>query len=211
MGVQDLIVAAYYVLASATIYRGVTRDFHNQTHLGILGLSLFTPFVAFDLGRLRDVPAEAWGVCAFFTGMQVAHTAFHRLRPTAPHAEGPEILFQPIVCIWAAVVRYDLDPTLWYRGDLGAFNFAFAVIFVSLAVLMTIYMGELTSAPGDQIDFARFTLNSRSNAAFLAAGGATLMTTLFVTFRNPAFLVAAVVAFAVTRAAIPPRGEAIAR
>ena len=63
------------------------------------------------------------------------------------------------------MLRGSLDPSLWYRGSVGIFFFCFETIFLSLAVLMTIYMSELTSAPDDEIDFARGSVHSKSNSA----------------------------------------------
>lgn len=202
--IQDLVLLVHLALFATTIYRGVTRPAHTPTHMLIVVMALFLPFVSFDWGRLGDVPLEAWAFCVAFTGMQVVHTVFHVLRPTEIHARGPEILFQPIICIWVAVLRYELDPTLWYRGHLGVFFFCLETLYLSLAVLMLVYIGEMTSVPGDDIDLARQSWRSRDNAAFLIAAATALMVTLFVTFQQPLWLVGAVLAFVVVRAALPP-------
>jgi hypothetical protein len=201
---QDLVLLVYFVLFAGTIYRGVTRPAHVPTHVGIVVTALFTPFVSFRWERLGDVPLEAWAFCAAFVGMQVVHTGFHLLRPHEVHARGPEILFQPIVCIWAAVLRAELDPTLWYRGHVGVFFFCLGTLYLSLAVLMLVYIGEMTSSPGDDIDLLRRPWRSRDNAAFLVAAASALMVTLFVTFQQPLWLAGAVVAFVAVRAALPP-------
>jgi len=201
---QDLVLVVYFVLFAVTIYRGVTRPAHVPTHVLIVVTALFTPFVSFDWARLADVPAEAWAFCLAFVGMQVAHTAFHVLRPAEVHARGPEILFQPIVCIWVAVLRYQLDPALWYRGHLGVFFFCLGTLYLSLTVLMLIYIGEMTSSPGDDIDLLRRPWRTRDNAAFLISAATAFMVTLYVTFQQPLWLAAAVVAFFGVRAALPP-------
>jgi len=201
---QDLVLLVYFVLFATTIYRGVTRPAHVPTHVLIVVTALFTPFVSFEWSRLGDVPAEAWAFCVAFVGMQVVHTAFHVSRPNEIHARGPEILFQPIVCIWVAVLRYELDPTLWYRGHLGVFFFCLGTLYLSLAVLMLIYVGEMTSSPADDIDLLRQPWRTRDNAAFLIGAASALMVTLFVTFQQPLWLLAAVVAFYAVRAALPP-------
>ncbi len=206
---QDLVLVVYFVLFATTIYRGVTRPAHVPTHVLIVGTALFTPFVGFHWARLADVPAEAWAFCLAFVGMQMVHTAFHVLRPHENHARGPEILFQPIVCIWVAVLRYQLDPTLWYRGHLGVFFFCLGTLYLSLAVLMLVYMGEMTSSPGDDIDLLRRPWRTRDNAAFLVAAASALMVTLFVTFQQPLWLLAAAVAFLAVRTALPPLSPAV--
>jgi len=211
MAFQDLILATHFVLFSGTVLRGVTRPVHNQTHILIIVTALFLPFVSFDLARLGDVPFDAWLFCAAFLGMQIVHTAFHYLRPGAVHAVGPEILFQPIICVWVVLLRDGLDPTLWYRGHVGVFFFCLETLFLSLTVLMLIYMAELTSSPADDIDIARQSWRTADNAAFLTATPTALMVTLAVVFHNPAWLVAAVAVFSVVRAVLPPERPAFAR
>jgi hypothetical protein len=202
--VQDLVLLVYFLLFSGTIYRGVTRPAHVPTHVLIVVTAMLTPLVSFEWARLSDVPAQAWAFCLAFVGMQIVHTTFHVSRPNEIHARGPEILFQPIVCIWVAVLRYELDPTLWYRGHLGVFFFCLGTLYLSLAVLMLIYIGEMTSSPSDDIDLLRQPWRSRDNAAFLIAAVTALMVTLFVTFQEPLWLLAAVAGFFAVRAALPP-------
>jgi hypothetical protein len=186
------------------VLRGVTRPVHNETHVLIIVTALFLPFVSFDLARLGDVPFSAWLFCGAFLLMQVVHTAFHYARPQAVHAVGPEILFQPIICVWVVLLRDSLDPTLWYRGLVGTFFFCLETLFLSLTVLMLIYMAELTSSPGDDIDLARQPWRTADNAAFLTATPTALMVTLAVVFRDPVWLVAAIAVFAGVRALLPP-------
>lgn len=200
MRAQDLLLIAYTVIFLTVVYRGITGPRHTQTHMAIVLTALLTPFVAFDLDRLGEVPWEAWAFCAAFFGAQVIHTAFHVLRPQAVHARGPEILFQPIICLWATSLRIQLEPTLWYRGSVGVFFFLVETLFLSLGVLMLIYMAESTSIPDDEIDFLRDPPISRSNAAFLTAIGTTTMVTLYVTTLQAAWLLAAVGVFAALRA-----------
>ncbi|HMV67112.1 MAG TPA: hypothetical protein PKA64_09695 [Myxococcota bacterium] len=199
---QDLLLIAHAILFTTIVYRGVTGPRHTQTHVAIALSAPLTPLIAFDLGRLADVPWEAWAFCGAFVVAQIAHTAFHVLRPREIHANGPEILFQPIICLWATALRVQLDPSLWYRSEVGVFFFLVETLFLSLGVLMLIYMAESTSIPDDEIDLLRDPVTSRSNAAFLTAIGSTTMVTLYVTTLHPAWLLAAVAAFAALRAVL---------
>ncbi len=205
---QDLAIALWAVLLTGAVIWGVTGPRHFSTHVLLIGTSLFTPLIAFDLEQAARLPVEAWAIAAAFVGVQLLHTGFHKWRPAAPHSAGPEILFQPMICIWAATFAARLDPTLWYRGTTGRFLFSMELVFVSLAVLVYIYTSEMTSRPDDEIDFKRYTLRSRSNASFLAASNVGLMVTLYATTSDPLWLAGAALAFVVTRLLVPFGPEA---
>jgi len=204
------VLIIHFLLVNATVYRGITRPLHNQTHVMIIISTFFLPFISWDFSQLGNVPDEAWVLCGFYTSMQIIHTLFHIFRPNEVHANGPEILFQPIICIWATSLRVSIDSNLWYRGWVGPLFFCAETIFVSLSVLMTIYMGELTSATDDEIDFFKYPIYSKSNAAFLTAAPSSLLVTLFVAFReplSPLFLLASALVFAFLRKFVPPRAN----
>lgn len=211
MPLQDLAVVLWLLLLNGAILWGITGPRHQSTHLLLLGTSLFTPFVAYDLTQAEALPLEAWLIAVAFVGVQGAHTAFHAIKPGVPHSRGPEILFQPIVCIWAATFAQRLEPELWYRGELGRFFFCTELIFVSLAVLVYIYAAEMTAREDDEIDFRAYTLRSRSNALFLAASAVGLGVTLYATFDQPAWLLGAVAGFVAVRLIVPAGPEAVAR
>jgi hypothetical protein len=204
MQLQDLVLLAHFIFFNVMILRAITGPRHVQTHILIVVTALFTPFIAFDWTQFGAVPAEAWIFCGAFVVIQAIHTAFHLLRPTAIHAHGPEILFQPLICLWVVELRYTLAPSLWYRGSLGLFVFCLETLFLSLGVLMFVYISRGTSIPDDMVDVKREPLTSEGNAAFFAASAAALMLTLFVVFRSPLWLLASVVAFAVVRALLGP-------
>lgn len=206
MSPQDLAIGIWSVLLTGTVVWGITGPRHFSTHVLLIFTALFTPFIAFDLSQ--TLPAEAWAIAAAFVGVQVTHTAVHKIWPQAPHSLGPEILFQPLICIWAASFAERVDPNIWYRGTLGRFFFSMELVFVSLAVLVYIYASEMTSRPDDEIDLKHYTLRSRSNASFLMASNVGLMVTLFVTFGDPLWLAGAVAAFVGTRLLLPPGPEA---
>lgn len=211
MPFQDLALGLWAVLLAGTVVWGVTGPRHLSTHVLLIGTSLFTPLIAFDLSRAASLPAEAWAIAAAFVGVQLTHTLFHRLRPQAPHSLGPEILLQPLICLWAVTFAQRLDPALWLHGAWGRFCFSMELVFVSFAVLVYIYVAEMTARPDDQIDFVRYTLRSRSNAAFLAASNVGLMVTLYATFDDPRWLAGGVLAFVATRWLVPVGAEGQAR
>ncbi len=211
MNTQDIIAITYVVLLNAIILRGITGPRHMQTHLLLIVTALFVPFISFDIHRLAELPASAWGVCAAFLFAQILHTAFHAWKPDAPHREGPEILMQPLLIVWAVSVRFTVPADLWYRGELGVFLFTTAILFVSLAVVMVIYMGGLTERADDEIDFMAYTVRSPSNAGFLVASAVSTAVTLFVTFGHPGFMVAAIVAFLALKVVLPPEAVSVPR
>jgi hypothetical protein len=206
---QDVLLILYAILLNTTVFRGITRPAHLQTHVLIIVGAICVPFISFDFEKLGDVPGEAWAFCGSFVVVQTLHTLFHYLYPKAIHANGPEILFQPIVCIWGAMLRVSIRPDVWYRGELGVLYFATSTIFISLAVLMVIYMAELTSSPDDEIDFYKDSIYTKSNSAFIGAIPASLFVTLFITFYreplSPLLLLAATVSFIALRVVVPPK------
>lgn len=208
MPAQDIAIALWALLLTGTVLWGITGPRHLSTHVLLIGTSLFTPFIAFDLSRRASLPMEAWLVAGAFVGVQLTHTLFHVLRPRAPHSAGPEILCQPIVCIWATSFAATLPAELWYRGTVGRFLFSMELVFVSLAVLVYIYASEMTARPDDEIDFRHYTLKSRSNASFLMASNVGLMVTVYATTGAPIWLGGAALAFALTRLLVPPGAEA---
>jgi hypothetical protein len=211
MNVQDFVVVAYLTLLMVAIGRGVTGPRHIQTHVLLIMTGFFVPFISFDLATLHELPIEAWGVCGAFLFAQVLHAAFHLIKPEAPHRDGPEILMQPLLVVWVVAVRHTVPPDLWYRGDLGVFLFCTSILFVSLAVLMVIYMGGSTAQASDEIDFLAYTLRSPSNVGFVVASATATGVTLFVTFGNGLFLVGAIVAFLGLKVLLPPLPESVER
>jgi|JI6StandDraft_1071083.scaffolds.fasta_scaffold17488_4 hypothetical protein len=208
MPFQDVAIGVWLITLVGAVLWGITGPRHLSTHLLLIVTSLFTPLIAFDLRRASELPPEALAIVAAFVGVQLVHSAFHVVRSSAPHSAGPEILFQPIICIWATTFAQRLDPTLWYRGVMGRFFFSMELVFVSLAVLVYIYMSQMTSRPDDEIDFAKYTLRSLSNASFLAASNLALMVTLYATTSQPLWLAGAAIAFVVTRLFLPLGPEA---
>lgn len=203
MNPQDLAALVWAVFLTGTVVWGTTGPRHLSTHVLLIGTALFTPLISFDLSRLRELPVEAWAIAAAMLGVQLTHTLFHVRYPSAPHSRGPEILCQSMICLWAVSFAQRLDPSLWYRGQLGRFLFSMELVFVSFAVMVYIYVSEMTARPDDAIDFKQNTFRSRSNAAFLAASNAGLMVTLYATTSHPGWLGGALAAFVATRLLVP--------
>jgi hypothetical protein len=207
MQLQDLVAIVYVVLFHLTVLGGITGPRHVPTHLLIVLTGLFTPFVAFDWARLGDVPLEAWVFCGAFVLIQAIHTLVHMIWPPSIHARGPEILFQPLIVVWVVALRYTLDPTLWYRGELGVFLFCLETMFLSLGVLMLVYISQGTGMPGDDVDIVNDPLTSNGNSSFFTAVATTLMITLFVVFQDPLWLLGACAAFVAVKGLLGPKPE----
>jgi hypothetical protein len=203
MTFQDILVVLFFLTTAATVGSVVIGNPHNLSHVGVLAVSLFTPFVAFRLDRLGDVPAEAWALSAMVAGAQLIYVLYHALRKERSHARTPEIFFQLAAVLWAVSVRHKVDPSLWNRGDLGVFCFCFETVFVGASVLMTIYLSEATAIPGDNINLLKYVPSSFSNRAFLAGTSTAMLMTLYVTFDQIWFLAAAGLNFFVQRYAMP--------
>lgn len=211
MSAQDMVVVLFYGLMNAVVYRGITGPRHVQTHVSLVVMALFTPVVAFRWSALGDVPAEAWALMGSFVAAQLANTAFHFAQPKGVHGRSPEVFVQTALALWCVSLRPRIDPSLWHRGSLGAFGFCFQFVFVTLSVMMTIYLAELTSHTGDEIDFVAYVPFSRSNAAFLAGAVGALAMTLFATFGDARYLAAGAIGFGVMRFALPVLAEATPR
>jgi hypothetical protein len=203
MQFQDALAVFYLLLTLGFVARGATGPRHNETHWGIMVSAILMPFAAFDLGKLDQVPMEAWAFCAFGVGAQLVYGVFHKVYDQSSHSRGPEIVFQPALMFWTMGLRGTIDPDVWYREEVGIFLFCFQGIFIGLAVLMVVYVSEGTSLPGDRIDLVKNEFNSKSNAALLAVGPPALLLTLYVVFQQPLLVVIACVVFGVLRVATP--------
>lgn len=210
MHAQDALLAIFFLLQGTTVLVGVLGPNHKPAHLLLIIAALLLPFASFDAARLGEVPAEAWLFCAFYVAVQVIHTGYHYLWKSANHASGPEILFQPVVCMWVVSLRGSLDPSLWYRGTLGVFTFVLGTVFLMLGVLMLTYISEGTSIPGDDIDLRRDPWHSRGNTGFLVAVASASMVTLWVVDRSPLWLAGAAAAFTAVKLLLGARRRAAA-
>jgi hypothetical protein len=207
MTIQDVLIAAFVIISMVTVY-GVARGRnHVASHVWILVSALFPPFICFRWDKLDQVPAQAWAVCATLIVAQCLYTAFHILRPKLTHARSPETFFQIGVAMWAVSVRHMADPDIWYRGWVGMLFFCFANVYISTAVLMSIYLGGAAELPTDRMNVPAYGPFAPGNAGLLAGSATAMMFTLWATFDNPLLLLGAGVAFATCRYVLPIREQ----
>ena len=201
---QEIIVGFFVVMVLATLVWGTIGDHHRHVHHSIVILALLTPAVSFDFAKWDAITSEVWIFSVAYVLGHTLNLAFHYVWPTSNHAQSAEALVQCTFAVWATSLRYTIDPSLWYRGDLGTALFCFATIWVTLVVLMTIYQSELTSYHSDHFDFLRNPVRGRSNAAILTCAPPALGIALFVALSNLWFLLAGTLGWLVLRLGLAP-------
>lgn len=209
---QDVAVALYLIILGSALQYGTSgpdgASRHTSTHVHILILSIFPPFMSFNWCYVKDVPEEGWILCFFMFFAQCLHTGVHVKWPDAPHNLGPEILSQPLLCMWVTQFVRKCPPHVWYRGDAGAFLFTVSTFFTCLAVVMVIYHHGTTIAD-DVINFQTFTLTSNGNYFFTLAGGTSLLLSFYVAWGNAMYVMAAMVFQLLFRVCVIPTKSTI--
>ena len=204
MGPQDIAIGLFIVIVLFTLAWGTSGPRHRGVHNILIVIALLTPIISFDLARTAELPTEVWLFSAGYVGIHSTSSAYHYLWPDAVHARSTEAIAQITFPLWAMGIRNHLDPSLWYRGDVGTILFCIATIWVTLVVLLTIYQSELTSHARDEFDFFRYPLNSKSNAAILTATPSTFLLALYVALGNPWLIAGALGCWIAIRLVLQP-------
>ena len=112
MGWQVAVTVLYFVLFKSLILYGVTGDRHLGVHASLIFITPLTLF-SFNWDDLDAVAGEGWAIVAVFTIQQIVHTSIHYAYPTLAHREGPEILTQPALAIWATAIARSSPDAMW--------------------------------------------------------------------------------------------------
>jgi hypothetical protein len=201
---QDIAIGAFIVVVLFTLAWGTSGPRHRGVHNILVLVAVMTPLVSFDLSRAAEIPAEVWVFCAGYFCIHAVSSAYHYIWPDAIHARSTEAIAQVTFPLWATGIRMNLDPSLWYRGDVGTVLFCVATIWVTLVVLVTVYQSELTSHARDEFDFFKYPLKSKSNAGILTATPSTFFLALYVALGSPWLIAGALASWTTMRLMLPP-------